>query len=400
MVLLFGLLLSVLAFSQAAASIGIKLDTFRPLGGSFFSWRSAQRDLAIELFQKRKKLPDAAKLVRSGHMGLRYTPLSARSVWLVGKGLEARKDFEGARRVMADAERITRRDTAVQLWLAEDAFRRSSIAGGLAHYDLIMRVEPATQPEILPRLAAVMVAPEGRRYLQPYIRANNSWFRPLLIAAVNGLPRAEPAARLLIERRAKAPAIAELEPAYAKLVTRLVDEGSVDVALRLYPLLPNGKPDALGDVSGVTKNGLVTGYPPFIWSLANDSFGATLVSVDAKGSGIEFYGSSGTVGMAASKLVTPGAASQLRWRVYDRSTNLQSAATWIVTCVAGKAKGAAQTSVNLLDAATPLNKMMAMPLPSDCDVVRLDMRIAGGIGTNPASLIVGDLELAKAATAR
>ncbi len=110
---------------------------------------------------------------------------------------------------------------------------------------------------------------------------------------------------------------------------------------------------------------------------------------------MEFYGAPGTIGMAASKLVTPGGASQFRWRVIDRSANLQSAATWVATCVAGKAKGAQQTSINLLDQSVALNKPMVMPLPANCTVVRVDMRIAGGIGTNPASLIVSDLALVR-----
>ena len=36
-----------------------------------------------------------------------------------------------------------------------------------------------------------------------------------------------------------------------------------------------------------------------------------------------------------------------------------------------------------------------MPLPANCNVVRIDMRVAGGIGTNPVSLIVEDLAMLK-----
>lgn len=390
--LLFGLLLSVLAFSQAAASTSIKLDMFRPLGGSFFSWRSAQRDLTVDLFAKRSKI-HAEQLIRSGRTGLTYAPLSARSLWMVGKGYEEQKKLDDARRVMARAQGISRRDAAVQLWLAEDAFRREDIPKGLAHYDLILRAEPAMTDEILPRLAAIMVAPQGRRYLLPYARSNNPWFSPLLTTAANRLAKAEPVGRLLLERRAKAPAIKELDQTYAGLMTKMVNEGSVDIALQVYPLLPNARKEALSDISGIIDGKVAEGYPPFIWSFASEAYGATLVSVSAKSSGMEFYGAPGTVGVAASKLVTPGTATQLRWRVIDRATNLQSAASWVATCVSGKAKGAQETSINLLDRAVALNKAMVMPLPANCSVVRVDMRVAGGIGTNPASLIVDDLKL-------
>lgn len=397
--LLAGLLLSVLAFSQAAASTGIGIDSFRPLGGSFFSWRSGQRALAIAAHENRDKV-DAQRLIASGQAGLGYAPLSARSLWMVGKGFEARKDMPAARRAMARAAQITRRDGAVQLWLAEDDFRREQIADGLQRYDLIIRADPAASAEIVPRLAAVMVAPEGRRYLQPYVGAQNPWYPALLRTAVDTLPKAGPVGLLLVENGKKAPRSDELEPVYARLVGRLVNEGAQDLALRLYPKLPNGKTSALSNVSGVVNGKLDVGYPPFIWLLANEAYGATLVSLGANDSGLELYGAPGTIGVAASKLIAPQDATQLRWQVLDRSPNLQSAASWVATCVTGNGKGGQETSINLLNEAVALNKMLAMSLPRDCEIVRLDMRLAGGIGTNAASLIVGNLALVKAAPAK
>lgn len=397
--LLAGLVLAVLAFSQTAASTGIRIDGFRPLGGSFFAWRSGQHMLAVELLDKRKRL-EANRMIESGRAGLGYAPLSARSLWMVGQGFEAQKDLKAARRVMARAAQVTRRDAGVQLWLAEDSFRRSQIAEGLRYYDLIIRSEPAASAEILPRLSAVMAAPQGRRYLQRYVGGDNPWYPALLRTAVDTLPKADPIGRLLIEKGAKAPSNPELEPVYAKLVSRLVDEGAQDIALQLYPLLPNGKVAALSNVSGLVDGKLDAGYPPFIWSFANDALGASLVSLGNGGNGLEFYGGSGAIGMAASKLIAPKSGSQLRWRVHDRSVNLQSAAAWVATCVAGKAKGAQETSVNLLNEAVPLNKTLSMALPDNCGLVRLDMRVAGGIGTAPASLIVGNLALANATPAK
>lgn len=394
-----GLLAAILAFSQAAASTGIVIDTFRPLGGGFFSWRSGQNQLAQKLYDKRGKV-DAKLLFATGRTGLDYAPLSARSLWMVGKGYEAKADLPHARQAMLRAERITRREAAVQLWLAEDALRREQIAVGLHHYDLIIRSRPEAMQEILPRLAAIMVAPAGRRYLQPYIREGNPWFPELLAMAVDRLPQAEPVGRLLVERKAKAPDLPQLDPVYAQLVSKLVSQGADDVALRLYPLLPSGNTTVLADVSGVVDGQPVKGYPPFVWQFGNDAYGATLVSVDSGGAGIEFYGASGTVGVAATKLVAPKTSSQFRWRVRERTPNLQSSATWVATCLSGRSEGARVTSVNLLDARTPANRDMVMSLPTGCDIVRLDMRIVGGIGTNPASLIVSGLSLGKAAAAK
>lgn len=387
-----GCFLGVLAFSQTAASTGITIDTFRPLGGSFFSWRNGQLNLAVDLHEGRKKIqPD--QLIKSGQSGLNYAPLSARSLWMVGKGFEAQKRPVAAHAAMVRAEKITRRDAAVQLWLADYNLKLGKVASALTHYDLIIRANPDASVEILPRLSVIMTVPQARPYLQPYVRASNPWFEGLLRTAVDTVPKAEPIGRLLVEHRTKVPNTPELEPIYARLVGRLVDEGAQDVALQLYPMLPNGGAAALTNVSGIVDGKAVAGYPPFIWSFANDAYGASLVGLDSRGAGMEFYGAPGTIGMAATKLIAPRGNTHLRWRVFERSPNMQSSASWVATCVAGRTKGAVQKSTDLMAQTVPLNAMLSMPLPENCNVVRLDMRIAGGIGINPASLIVGSLAL-------
>jgi hypothetical protein len=395
-----GLFLAVLAFSQAAASTGIVIDTFRPMGGSFFSWRAGQTMLAVSLYKDRTKKFSPEKLVESGRTGLGYAPLSSRSLWMVGKGFEERGDLDRARKVMRRAEAVTRRDAVVQLWLAEDALvHRTAIAPALRHYDLIIRSEPKANADVLTRLAAIMVTPQSRRYLQPYVRDDNPWFPALLTNAANSLPRAEPVGRLLLERGTKAPNLPELEPVYAQLVSRLVSEGATDVAVRLYPMLPNGKRAALANVGGIVDGKPAVGYPPFVWAFGAENAGATPVSVASGKNGVEFYGASGTVGVAATKLVAPDGLAQLRWRVHERTANLQSSASWNATCVLGRSKGTTKASVNMLDKSLPLKKTISMQLPSDCDVVRIDLRIAGGIGTGPATLIVTDLGLVAASPA-
>ena len=392
--MLAGLFLAVLSFSQVAASIGVAIDTFRPLGGGFFSWRAGQTQLALNLYEGRKKVAPA-KLIDVGRTGLGYAPLSARSLWMVGQGFERMGDKPRAREAMARAEQISRRDAAVQLWIADDQLRRGMIASALRHYDLIVRTQPDAGGEVITRLALIITAPQGRAYLRPYVRSDNVWLTTLIGTAVGKLPKAEPIGRLFVERKAKAPNLPELGPIYSTLVYRLVAEGSNDVAVALYPLLPRSNNSALSDVRPTIDGKPVEGYPPFTWYFADSSAqGATLIGLDRGESGIEFFGSSGTVGIAATKLVAPRGAARLQWQLRERSTNLQSSAVWIATCLSGPSKGVVRESANLLSA-MPLNKPLTMSLPTACELVRIDMRIAGGIGRNPASLVVGDLRLVK-----
>lgn len=392
--LLFGLFLAVLAFSQAAASIGLAINGFRPLGGSFFSWRAGQTRAAVALVAKGSRV-NSDVAARLGRTVLIHAPLSARSLWLVGKSMEVKGQTDQARRVMLQAERMSRRDSAVQLWLGADRLQRGDVAPGLRHFDLMIRVGGEAAEAAIPRMAMIIMAPEGRRHLAPYIRDDNPWLLPLLQTAVEKLPRAAPIAQLLIDRGKQAPDIPDIRQVYAPLMARLVDEGAYAQALRLYPLLPGAHGASLRNVSGMVEGQLDDGYPPFIWRFpeGNDQ-GAEFVSVDKGETGLDIFGAPGTVGIAATKLVALRPGDALYWRVGDRSGNLDGSATWVATCLIGEGAKKIVKSENMLGSGVAANRPLKLALPADCDVARLDIRVAGGIGRDPASLVIAGLKLA------
>lgn len=398
--LVVGLFFAVLAFSQAAASVGLAIDGFRPLGGSFFSWRAGQQRAAVAVSAKASSVNSATAL-RLGRETLVHAPLTARSLWLVGKSFEIGGKSANARKAMLQAERISRRDSAVQLWLGADRLRGGNIARGLRHFDLMIRGDTEAANAVVPRMALIMLAPEGRRHLAPYIRESNPWLSHLFQVAVTDLPRAAPMAQLLIDRRKKAPDIANSQPVYSTLMTRLIAEGSYSSALQLYPMLPGSNRDSLRNVSGTTDGKLDQGYPPFIWAFSDSGAqGSEFVSVEGGGTGIDIFGSPGTIGVAAVKLVAIKPGDALYWQVADRASNLDGSATWVATCLAGPSAKKKTESANMLSASVPQNKMLKMAMPSGCDLVRLDMRVAGGIGRDPTNLTISALKLARDTNAK
>ena len=389
---LSGLCLAVLAFSQAAASAGLAIDGFRPLGAGFFSWRAGQMRLSIKIFESDNKA-SAERAISVGRSTLRLAPLTPRSLWLIGRGLEIQGDFQGARRAIRQAERVSRRDGVVEFWLGEDNLRRGKIALGFRNFDLMMRGDYDAASKILPRLSMIILAPEGRHYLSPYIREDNPWMPSLMQAAMSNLPRAKPLATLLIDRGKKAPDVETLRPVYAALMTKLIDERAFRQALRLYPLLPDADPASLRDMGGIGGGKLVMGYPPFIWDFPDSSDrGGSVVGV-AGGSGLDIFGSPGTVGVAASKLVEPRGAVTLNWRIDDRTANVQSEAIWEATCLMGRAVDDVRRSANLLNNSIKIGQVMKMPVPENCDLLYIKMLVAGGIGRTPAGITVSNLKL-------
>lgn len=391
--LLGGLFLAVLAFSQVAASIGLAINGFRPLGGSFFSLRASQTEAAMALYEQKRRI--APRSVREvGRVALSHAPLSPRSLWLIGKGMEADGRVKEARRAMLQAERVSRRDGAVQLWLGADRLRSGEIAKGLRHFDLLIRANQETAETVMPRLALIFMAPEGRRHLAPYIRDDNPWLLNLFQTAVTELPRAAPVAQSLINRGRRAPDTPGMRDVYRALVDKLVQQRSYTQALGVYPLLPGANPASLRDVNGAISGRLDEGYPPFIWQFPDSNAqGGAFVAGDGGQTLMDVFGASGAVGKAASKLVAPQGRTALRWQVADRSGNLQSRANWVATCLQGEGAGLVQRSTNLLASNVPLNRALEMKLPANCELLRLDLEIAGGIGRAPSTLLVSGLTL-------
>lgn len=393
---LCGLFLAVLAFSQAAASIGLAIDSFRPLGAGFFSWRSGQMRLSIKVFES-QSTSNAKQAVATGRATLELAPLTPRSLWLIGRGEEIQGNIPAARRAMLQAHHISRRDGAVELWLGVDNLRGGKEEAGLRHFDLMMRGDRQTGATIMPRLALVLASPEGRRALAPYIDDENPWLLDLLHAATTNLPRAAPLAITLIDRKKEAPDIRYARSVYAALMKRLVREGDYKLALRLYPLLPGSDAKALREVDATGEERSDGGYPPFVWDFSDGSAqGGNVVAVEGGRTGLEIFGSPGTVGVAASKLVAPKEATHLLWRIDDRVANVQGSARWEAVCLIGARKRATTQSVDLLDSNVRLNRIMKMALPDKCELLQLDMRIAGGIGRSPATILVSNLEILSA----
>ena len=395
--LALGVLLAVLAFSQAAASIGLPLAPFRPLGPGFFTMRGIEANTAKGLVGP-GPAASPSRVAAIGRQALAYDPMDTLALWLVGQSLDHRKQPAAALAAMTQAERISRRDAAVQLWLGLDDLKKRQIAPALHHFDLMIRTNTDAANLVTPVLAKVIVSPQGRQQMAPYFTASNPWFVPLLWASASSLPTASPLAQLLVEKADPAPDAEGARAIYAYLLKRLLAEKSYDLALRLYPKLPGADRAALGTLNPATRGKVNNGYQPFVWGFSDSgSQGGDIVVVDGGNSALELYGAPGTVGTAASKLIVPGANRTFRWRIVQRTSNPEASATWVATCLLGPSAGAKVESANLLADSVPLGKPLAVSIPANCNLMRFDLNVAGGIGRDPADLIVAPEGLGTAA---
>lgn len=389
-----GALLATLAFSHAAASVGVAIDAFRPLGGNFFALRSQQTQL-LSSIGPTGEIGRPKAVVRFGQSVLEHSPLSPRPAWLLALGYAAEGNTEKARKAMLRVERISQREPGVQLWLATDLFRRGDPEAGMRHFDTLLRSASAgVSTEILARLAPVLAAPEAREALAPYARRDNPWYGRFIETAARDLPEPEPAALFLIELRREAPSGKVEREAYTTLMQRLAQKQSYTLMTRLYPLLPGANAAELRSVA-VAGTSSAAVYPPIGWDLANaNERGGGTIALGEDRQGLEFFAATGTTGTAGRKLLMPGVARVLRFRIADRTVNPDASANWVATCVGEGSRAVRTQSTELMSA--PQSRTLTFDLPASCPLVRLEMRIAGGTGREPSSITVEQLELARA----
>jgi hypothetical protein len=387
---LLGCLGAVLAFSQAAASVGLPIDAFRPLGAGFFSMRAVQAEASKEIVEGGPR-SDPRNVAMVGQKGLFYAPLNTRALWLVGQSFDALGSTAKARAAMLQAERVSRRDAAVQLWLGTDGLKAGNSEQGLRHFDMMIRTNYRAAEFVTPELAKLVVYPDGRKKLAPYIRKDNAWLNSFLWAAAYQLPDAEPLAKLLIEDVKIVPDVTGARGIYGYLLQKLVRQGEYRLASALYPRLPGVDATDLGTLDALSAG---QAYPPFTWEFPEaSSQSGSIVNVGADRLGFEFYAAPGTAGIAASKLVALDGPTALKWQVLDAESNLQSGANWVATCLIGKSVGVKVRSSNFLSGERTKTSSLSMPLPVNCDLVRVDAEISGGIGRAQASVVVADIKI-------
>lgn len=252
---------------------------------------------SVELVQSRHLTGDIEQLARSA---LARDPTIADGWRLMGVIKSVRGDDEGAARTLRFAERISRRDLPVQLWLIEERVRRDDIVGALRHYDIALRTSPVSRQLLFPIMVAASAEPNVARPLSRLLASDPPWRREfaaqLTHSTVTGgtlPPLVAIMAGTQVEREIMAP-----------MVQRLVTARDYSNAWQVYRLLkqaPPGGPEPLRDGSfeGASK------VAPFDWFMANEGAIRGERRVRDGGEGTAFFISAegGTIGEAGRQLL-------------------------------------------------------------------------------------------------
>lgn len=376
--------LSVLSFGNAAAGIGFPVQSFASFGPAFFAWKPDFRSVDKEWGATEGDPSHQATLLETGRNIVAQEPLSLQPLHLAAWSEAQQGDIATARLRMKMAERLTRRDVAVQLWLIDDAVRSGDLGAALRGYDVVLRTAGRLHAPLLQRLVASLSAEEARSALRPYAVADNPWFPQLLrLASQNG--RAAQAAQLL-SSLSTVPDTTAYRATYAALVPALMKERQFDLLRLIYPRLPGalesekykGDP-ALG---GALE---AEGYPPLTWVLAANADRNASIVTGRDGPVLQIEAKPFTNGQVATRILLPETSPRgFGWTVKRQGLPAGSA-RWSIRCLDS------DLSVRSADLLAGSGGKGVLPLPQPCRVAELILSVNGGTGSAGPAFDLMDL---------
>lgn len=198
----------------------------------------------------------------------RTEPTNSQAVSLLALSRQLKGDAEGARRLYADALMLSQRDRLANLSLTEDASQRGLIAFILERYDVLLRTGGATSDALFGVLSSALREEAIVPHLEASLAKRPPWAEQFWLRVPRSEEAIENAGKLrlrLLTRRIANPAGND-----AEIVRRLVDNGHIALAYRLFSLLPKEK----GAGSGLLRNAEFTDAPkfiPFDWATYSDA---------------------------------------------------------------------------------------------------------------------------------
>lgn len=230
------------------------------------------------------------------------------------------------------AERMSRRDSATQLWLIEERVRNDDVVGALRHYDIALRSSVRVQAVLIPVLLSATAEPALTRPLADLLAREPDWsaayYRPLLRPPWNGTG----AAALVEQVRHRNPQadLSELQ----RLPTLLAENGDYGGAVRAYRVLARpGATEPILRNGGFERGNL---FPLLEWELASTSnLRAEPGPVDgAVGTaGLRIHGEFGASGVVARQLLMLGPGRyRLRSVRGSESGRIPDRLAWRIVC--------------------------------------------------------------------
>lgn len=204
---------------------------------------------------------------------LRGEPLNPRPYFVLLAAREMQKRTADVRRLSELSLRLSRRETALQLWHIERSVTENDIPGALRHYDYVLRAHPELNNLLFERLVGALDEPAIRQALVPYAKARTNWVGDMLRFAVTNGGNPVAMSALILESGGLSN-FADGATLGRLVLETLIGAGAVDQARDFYLRAPGASRALLQDPA--LNPASATGMTPIAWELrsSEDTFAA------------------------------------------------------------------------------------------------------------------------------
>lgn len=390
-------------------NIRVGILAFVALGGAYAAWRDAFVNVVrssnptiayamrpddaatfAALIDRRiadgKDTPLSAREIEIGRRAVSRSPINRAAVRILGVDAAMRGDA-AADRIMAIADRLSKRDAGTQLWMIERAVQRNDVAGAITHYHYALTLHPRLEPVLFPILANAIAEEPIRAALRPYILRQVRWVSPMLFhAIIHGDPRNVLYLLSPIANRIHSDA---MDGVNARLISNLAEAGEV-IAARDYALRATRGVDATAlarlAASPTTTDGRLGNLA---WSI--DATSGITASANEDG-GFDIQIDPLANGLVLSRILPVKGGRQYRFAMRVNPGQRQSEATWRwrLSCVPGN--GQTPFWWQELSAGGEAGVFERdVTVPGNCRGIRFALSARGGDGQETASVSVGQL---------
>ena len=276
-----------------------------------------------------------AEASRYAEDALRAAPLDVRALRVLALEAEKAGGATRARMLMVIADRWSRRDTASQLWLFQQAMMEGDWPNASLHADALLRRHWRLANVLFPAMASALRDPAA---VAPFVARLNEvpdWRHPFLSALSWHAPDPAVPARLFLALAASP--IPPTDEDSSNLVSRYVAQGDYAEARALWlRLLPHAAVKTPGPLLYNGDFRPLPGAAPFNWRLIQTEGATAEVLPAADGApALHVLGPAAKDAAAADQLITlPPGAWRLTGRVLIEPGLTGDLFAWRISCVA------------------------------------------------------------------
>lgn len=323
-------------------------------------------------------LKPPAQITDLARKALQVQGANARALRLLGSMFSVENpDSEQARHLMKLATRLTRRDAGAQLWLVQDAARRSDYPAAMANIDTLLRTLPESEDTLFPIMLRGLDDPQFRAMFRRYRKGAPIWVGNFLSYSIANAPNLDPVVEIVVSSGGF-PDVPKAAAYGRQLLDRLGKAGQFDEVAQIYRLMPGADLQHLTragfDVSDIEEYSGVVGWQVFDGPDAGASF---VLEKGREDPIMTVYVNSGTTRPVASKLLylRPG-GYLLSVEIDQVDAGEGGSLSWRLRCPAQSDKSPIQQGGNLKVG----RNSAPIVVPNYCAVQFLDIVTSGGDG--------------------